>query len=67
MNNPLHFYHTGSAPTASDTEGRAGSRAAGTAAHPTPESVGFEIGVILAVTLGVAYAVPLILSVFGIE
>ena len=67
MNNPLHFSHTGPAPTGSSTEVRAGSRAIGSAEHPTPASVGFEIGVTLAVTLGIAYAVPLVLSVCGIE
>jgi hypothetical protein len=44
-----------------------GSRTAETSERPTPESIGLEIGLILAVTLGVAYAVPLILSVYGIE
>jgi hypothetical protein len=67
MNNPLHFSHTGPAPTASTTEVPADSRTAGTSERPTPESIGLEIGLILAVTLGIAYAVPLILSVYGIE
>jgi len=67
MNNPLHFFHTGPAPTGSSAAVRAGFRAAGSAEHPTPASVGFEIGVTLAVTLGIAYAVPLVLSVCGIE
>jgi hypothetical protein len=66
MNNPLRFSHTGPARTASSTM-QEGSRAASTDDHPTPESVGFEIGVILTVTLGIAYAVPLVLSVCGIE
>ena len=67
MINPPRFSHTGPARTASSTEVREDSRAGWTAEHPTPESVGFEIGVILAVTLGIAYAVPLFLSVCGIE
>jgi hypothetical protein len=67
MINPLRFSHTGPARTASSTEVREDSGAGWTAEHPTPESVGFEIGVILAVTLGIAYAVPLFLSVCGIE
>jgi hypothetical protein len=67
MNNPLSLFHTEPASAASNTEVRAASRAAGTADHPAPEIVGFEIGVILAVTLGIAYAVPLLLSVCGIE
>ena len=66
MINPLRFSHTGPARTASSTV-QEGSPAGWTAEHPTPESVGFEIGVILAVTLGIAYAVPLFLSVCGIE
>jgi hypothetical protein len=66
MINPLRFSHSGPARTASSTA-QEGSRAAGTADHPTPERVCFEIGVILAVTLAIAYAVPLVLSVFGIE
>ncbi len=66
MINPLRFSHTGPARTASSTV-QEGSRAAGMADRPTPESVCFEIGVILAVTLGIAYAVPLALSVCGIE
>ena len=67
MINPLRFSHTGPARTASSTEVQEDSCAGWTADHPTPESVGFEIGVILAVTLGIAYAVPLFLSVCGIE
>lgn len=67
MSNPLHFFPTESAPAASGTEVPARSRTAGTAEHPTPESVCFEIGVILAVTLAVASAVPLVLSVYGID
>ena len=67
MINPLRFSHTGPARTASRTEVQEGSRAGWTDDHPTPESVCFEIGVILAVTLGIAYAVPLVLSVCGIE
>ena len=62
----LRFSHTGPARTASSTV-QEGSRGAGIADHPTPESVCFEIGVILTVTLAIAYAVPLALSVFGIE
>jgi hypothetical protein len=67
MINPLRLSHTGPARTASSTEVREDFRAGWTADHPTPESVGFEIGVILALTLGVACAVPLFLSVSGIE
>lgn len=67
MNDPLRLSHTGSASTATNTELRTDSGAAGTAGLPTPEIVGVEIGVILAVTLGVAYAVPLVLNVCGIE
>jgi hypothetical protein len=67
MNNPLHLSHTGPAPTVSSTQVPADFRAAGTAEHPTPERVGFEIGVILAVTLGIACAVPLALSICGID
>ena len=67
MNNPLHFPHAGPASTVSSTEVRAGSRGARTAEHPTPASVGFEIGMILAVTLGIAFAVPLALSLCGID
>jgi hypothetical protein len=67
MNNPLHFLHTGPAPAVSSTEVRAASRSAGTAEHPTPASIGFEIGVILTVTLGIACAVPLVLSACGID
>jgi hypothetical protein len=67
MNNPLRFSHTGPARTASSTDVQEGSRAGWTADHPTPESVCFEIGVILTVTLGFAFAVPLVLSVCGIE
>ena len=67
MNNPLRFSHTGSVRTASRTGVQEGSRAAWTDDHPTPERICFEIGVILAVTLGFAYAVPLVLSVCCIE
>jgi hypothetical protein len=67
MNNPLHFFHTGPSPTISGTQVRADSRVAETAGYPTPQSVGFEIGVILVVTLGIACAVPLVLSVCGIK
>ena len=67
MSNPLRFSQTGPARTASRTDVQEGSRAEWTADHPTPERVGFEIGVILAVTLGIAYAVPLVLSVCGID
>jgi hypothetical protein len=35
--------------------------------QPTPEDIGFEVGLILAVTLGIACAVPLALSVCGID
>ncbi len=35
--------------------------------HPTPESVGFEIGLTLAVMLAIAGAVPLVLSLCGLE
>jgi len=59
MNKPLHFPSTGSASPASGTAGPAG--------HPTPESIGLEIGVILAVTLAIACAVPLVLSACGVE
>ncbi len=67
MSNPLNFFHAASVSTASDTEVREGFHPAGTAGHPTPESVGFEIGLILAVTLGIAYAVPLVLSLCGVD
>jgi hypothetical protein len=67
MNNPLHFSRTGPLPAASRSKLKAGSRAVNAVDHPTPEDVGFEVGVILAVTLGIACAVPLALSVCGID
>ena len=66
MINPVRYSHTGPARTASST-GQEGSPAGWTADHPTPERICFEIEVILAVTLGFAYAVPLVLSVCCIE
>ena len=66
MSNPLRFSHIGPARTASRTV-QEGTRVGWTDDHPAPERVCFEIGVILAVTLGFAYAVPLVLSVCGIE
>ena len=67
MINPVRYSHTGPARTASRTEVPEDSHAAGMADHPTLERVCFEVGVILAVTLGAASAVPLVLSVCGIE
>ncbi len=67
MNNPLHFSRTGPLPASSSPELKAGSRAVNAVDHPTPEDVGFEVGVILAVTLGIACAVPLALRICGIE
>lgn len=66
MINPLRFSHTGAARAAAGAVQEA-SRAAGTADHPTPERICFEIGVILSVTLAIASAVPLVLSVCGID
>ena len=67
MNNPLHFLHAGALPAASDTDALVGQPPAGPAHHPTPESVGFEIGMVLAITLAVAGAVPLVLKLCGVE
>jgi hypothetical protein len=68
MNNPLHFFfHAAPSPGAANAEARASARPASTGDHPTPETVGLEIGAILAVTLGLAYAVSLALSACGID
>ena len=67
MIDPLRFSQTGPARTASSTDVQEGYRAGWTADHPTPERVCFEVGVILTVTLGIASAVPLVLSVCGID
>ena len=67
MNKPLPLPSTGFAPPASDAAGRSEFRAAEAAGHPTPESIGFEIGVILALTLAIACAVSFALEVYGIE
>lgn len=64
MNKPLHFPSTGSA---SNAAGRSGSRVLVMAGHPTPQSIGFEIAVILVVTLAIACAVSLALRAYGFE
>jgi hypothetical protein len=64
MHDPLHFFDTGHV---SDARALPASRAAETTDHPTPESIAFEIGVILAVTLAIACVVPLALALCGIE
>lgn len=66
MSNPLRFSHSGPARTASGTMPE-DFRTGGTDDHPTAESVCFEIGMILTVTLAIASAVPLVLSVCGID
>jgi len=67
MNKPLHFFSTGSTRAASNAGRLPSSRGPGGADHPTPQGICFDIGVILAVTLAIACAVPLALSFCGLE
>jgi hypothetical protein len=70
MNNPVPSLSTRAGRTAPDSAPRAPYRAAANAPafdYPTPRGIGSEIGGVLAVTLGIAFAVCLILSACGIE
>lgn len=61
MSTRIPLSRTGSDPAASDT-----ARAEPKIVYPTFQSVAAEIGIVLAVMLGLAFAVTLVLKAYGL-